>query len=166
MPPSIPLIIRRDLEWVSEQSTLCEYESDEEGSQQSLGAGGHLKVVQEAIDLLSTIEKPVSILSVCGPFRTGKSYLLSRILGNHNAFKVGHTMKTCTKCVWMATTVLECEEFVVVLLDTEGMDAIDEEGSDESDYVKKQLMVAVLMSSLLIYNSLTVPEWNDLEDLR
>lgn len=62
----------------------------------------------------------------------------------------------------MATTALECEEFVVVVLDTEGMDSPEEDGAD----VSKLMIVTTLLSSLLIYNSQTAPDWNDLEDLR
>ena len=121
-----------------------------------------LKVVPEALEVLKSINKPVAIPSICGPFRTGKSYLLSHILGSPGAFRVGHGMGACTKGVWMATTALECDEFVVVALDTEGMDSPDGEEAD----VSKLMIVTTLLSSLLIYNSQTVPDWNDLEDLR
>lgn len=62
----------------------------------------------------------------------------------------------------MATTALECEDFVVIALDTEGMDSPD---GDDAD-VNKMMIVTTLLSSLLIYNSQTAPDWNDLEDLR
>ncbi len=42
------------------------------------------------------------------------------------------------------------------------MDALEGTGEDEAS-VSKQMIVTVLMSSLLIYNS---SEWSDLEDMR
>ena len=37
-----------------------------------------LYLVPEALELLSSITSPLAILSMCGPMRTGKSYILSR----------------------------------------------------------------------------------------
>ena len=124
-----------------------------------------LNVIKESLDVLRSINKPLGILSVCGPFRTGKSYLLSRILGRPGAFAVGHSMSACTHGVWMGTTILECEDLAILLLDTEGMDSC--EGDENSDaFVNKLLMITTLLSSFIIYNSSGVPEWSDLEDLR
>ncbi len=144
----------------------CQPEKEEEQEASGHRAQcGQLKVVKEALDVLRSINKPLAILSVCGPFRTGKSYLLSHILGCPGAFKVGHNMNACTRGVWMATTILECEDFAVLLLDTEGMDNYEED-DDSGTFINKLLMVTTLLSSLMIYNSSGVPGWDDLEDLR
>ena len=125
-----------------------------------------LKVNEEALELLSSIDKPIAVLSVCGPYRTGKSYLVSCILGNPGAFKIGHSMESCTRGVWMSTTILEREDLAVVLLDTEGMDSVNSDGLLKADFINKMMMVTTLLSSLLIYNSIGAPEWSDLEELR
>jgi hypothetical protein len=50
---------------------------------------------------LSKIPKPLAVVSVAGLYRTGKSYLLNRILLNrNNGFGVGPTINPCTKGLW------------------------------------------------------------------
>jgi len=53
------------------------------------------------------------------------------------------------------------KEFTVVLLDSEGIDAVTAEGSD--DHCIFTLMI--LLASVLIYNSAGVPSRNDLDGL-
>ena len=62
----------------------------------------------------------------------------------------------------MATTVLECDEFVAVLLDTEGIDAV---GASETSAMSL-LTLTTLLSSFLIYNSKKVPQKVDLDKMR
>ena len=55
-------------------------------------------VNQEAIDFLKTIDSPLGVIAVAGLYRTGKSYLLNRVLLNRNSgFGVGNTVNACTK---------------------------------------------------------------------
>ena len=63
----------------------------------------------------------------------------------------------------MGTTALECEEFVLLLLDTEGTDAI---GDFNSVGVFNLLVMTTLLSSCLIYNSTGVPRSKDLQKMR
>lgn len=164
LPPSLPLVVHSNQEWLMEKNQLVKIQEESEGedNREEEGSKALLKIVPDTLALLKSVNKPIAVVSICGPFRTGKSYLLSQILGSPGAFKVGHSMGACTKGVWMATTVLECEDYVVVLLDTEGMDSPEDESAD----VSKLLIVTTLLSSLMIYNSQTAPDWNDLEDLR
>ena len=122
-----------------------------------------LQLNEDALALLRDIKKPVAVLAICGPYRSGKSYFLSRLLGLPNAFEVGHTTRACTRGVWMGTTALECEEFVLLLLDTEGTDAL---GEPNSAGVVNLLVVTTLLSSCLIYNSTSVPKSTDLQKMR
>ena len=62
----------------------------------------------------------------------------------------------------MATTVLECEDFTTVLLDTEGIDAV---GVSET-MAMSLLTLTTLLSSFLIYNSKKVPQKVDLDKMR
>ena len=165
LPASIPLVIHSNTQWNMEDELLEELQEDEEEDECQLDPGdaaAPLKVVEEALEVLSTIDKPIAVLSICGPFRTGKSYLLSQILGRPGAFKVGHHMSACTKGVWMGTTLLECAEYAILFLDTEGIDSPD---GDEI-VINKLLIATTLMSSLLIYNSNSVPDSGDLEYVR
>ena len=62
----------------------------------------------------------------------------------------------------MSTSVLECDKFAILLLDTVGMESL--EASEE--YIVKVLVVTTTISSTLIYNSIGIPERSDLESLR
>ena len=121
-----------------------------------------LKVVEDALELLRTIHKPVAVLSICGPYCSGKSYFMSRLLGSPGAFQLGHSMRACTHGIWMATTILECEQFATIVLDTEGIDAI---GASET-MAMSLLTLTTLLSSFLIYNIKKVPQKVDLDKMR
>ena len=118
--------------------------------------------MDDAVELLRSIDKPLAVLSICGPYRSGKSYFISRALGSPGAFKLGHSMQACTRGIWMATTVLECYDFATVLLDTEGIDAV---GASET-MAMSLLTLTTLLSSFLIYNSKKVPQKVDLDKMR
>ena len=115
-----------------------------------------------ALELLKTIHKPVAVLSIAGPTRTGKSYILSRFLGDPEAFELGHTVRAHTKGIWMSTSVLDCSGYCILLLDTEGIDSVADQASNDA----KILVSTLLLSSYFIYNSLGVPRNNDLQKMR
>ena len=47
---------------------------------------------------MKSLEGPIGVLSVAGMYRSGKSYLLNRVLLNQaRGFDVGHTINACTK---------------------------------------------------------------------
>ena len=55
---------------------------------------------EEAKDFLRKIEGPIGIIAVAGMYRTGKSYLLNRMLLNRSdGFGVGPTINPCTKVI-------------------------------------------------------------------
>ena len=154
LPPSLPLIISCQDSWDPDTCKLVTTQQDNQDHS--------LKVVEEAMELLQTIDKPLAVLSICGPYRSGKSYFLSRVLGKPGIFQLGHTMRACTRGIWMATTILECEQFAIVLLDTEGIDAV---GASET-MAMSLLTLTTLLSSYLIYNSKKVPQKVDLDKMR
>ena len=84
------------------------------------------------------------------------------MLGSSDAFELGHTMDPKTFGIWVGTTVLECDEFTLLLMDTEGIDAATARMKDDASV----LVMTILLSSFLIYNSLQVPKKNDLEKMR
>lgn len=58
-------------------------------------------VTEEAVKFLKAIQGPIAVVSVAGLYRTGKSYLLNRVLLNRsNGFGVGPTVNPCTKGLW------------------------------------------------------------------
>ncbi|XP_078583830.1 uncharacterized protein LOC144866343 [Branchiostoma floridae x Branchiostoma japonicum] len=150
---SIPLILPNDLKY--DASTGRVYKLHDVPRKT-------LHVVPEALELLERIDEPVSVLAICGPCRTGKSYILSRLLGEADAFALGHTMDPKTFGIWMGTKVLRGKDFTIVLLDTEGIDAVGGSAGQDASI----LVMTILLSSYLIYNSLNVPHQKDLEKMQ
>lgn len=146
VPPSVCLVFARD----SVEATNNE------------SCRKQLQIVPESLELIRSIQKPIAAVAICGPYRTGKSYFLSRMLGDSEYFKVGHSTEMCTRGIWMATSVLECDEFVVIFFDTEGIGAVDDPIQSSTSFV----ILAALTSSLLIYNTKRPLQLKDIEKLR
>ena len=87
--------------------------------------------------------------------------MLSRILGHPGAFKLGHTMRAQTYGIWMGTHYLDFGDYAMILLDTEGTDAVGAKSDDDIGI----LLLSTLLSSCLIYNSKNVPTQHDLQTL-
>ena len=114
---------------------------------------------EEAVKILTKSEnKQIGIVSLVGKYRTGKSFLLNRVLIEKKSLKgfdVGPTIKPCTKGIWlwssplMITNKNSSTTFPAYLIDTEGLGAYDEEINHDS----KIFLIAILISSLFIYNS-------------
>ena len=52
----------------------------------------------EAVNMISNLDQPLGVLSVAGMYRTGKSYLLNKMLLNtKKGFGVGPSVNPCTK---------------------------------------------------------------------
>ncbi len=111
----------------------------------------------EAMRLLRTIAKPVAVLGICGPYKTGKSYFLSQVLGG-DEFTVSHSRDPCTRGIWMSTNVLEFDDHILILLDTEGTDA-----TQASESI---LILVTLLSSCLIYNTKGTIIETDIQQMR
>ena len=170
LPPSLPLILPSTHTWDPERGKVVERHNPLAGLQDEDGvriprrpppSEIKLELVPDAIALLSSVRRPLAVLSICGPFRSGKSYFLSRLLGRE-FFEVGQGMKACTIGLWMSTALLEKEEYSILLVDTQGLDSIS-----AAESIGSSLMaVTALLSSLLIYNSRNCPNNVDVERLR
>lgn len=109
---------------------------------------------EEAENFLTTITKPFGVLTVAGMYRTGKSYLLNKILLEKEGFTVGPTINPCTKGLWLWPELLpgkteDGEDIDVILIDTEGFGAYDEDINHDT----KIFTLAILLSSYFVYNS-------------
>ena len=148
LPSSVPLIIPDNMEYDVKANTLRKIEGKSRSS---------FVTVQLAVDLLKKIDKEVAVLSIYGPCRSGKSYILSKMLGPANSFALGHTMDTKTFGIWLGTSYLDFGDYAMLLLDTEGIDAIKAEGNNDMGI----LVMTVLLSSFFIYNSMHIPKRQD-----
>lgn len=60
---------------------------------------------------MSSIKERVGVIAVAGKYRTGKSFLLNRVIINkqNEGFGVGPTINPCTKGLWLWSELLETE---------------------------------------------------------
>ena len=88
-------------------------------------------------------------------YRTGKSYLLNRMLLNRQkGFSVGPTVNPCTKGLWIWSKPIfatgeKNKRLPIILIDTEGFGALDE----DSNHDIRIFTLSILLSSYFIYNS-------------
>ena len=113
------------------------------------------KISEEGKVFLSSLDSPIAIVGVAGMYRTGKSYLLNRVLLNRKGgFGVGPTVNPCTKGIWIWGSPIKGRTFDgkncnVIILDTEGIGALDQ----DSDHDSRIFSLTVLIVSCFIYNS-------------
>ena|SRR3990167_1431705 len=69
-----------------------------EGERSSVYAETDFNINPEAIEFLKSIPGPIAVVGVAGMYRTGKSFLLNKVILNRSqGFGVGPTIKPCTK---------------------------------------------------------------------
>uniref|UniRef100_A0A7S0ES13 GB1/RHD3-type G domain-containing protein n=1 Tax=Hanusia phi TaxID=3032 RepID=A0A7S0ES13_9CRYP len=116
---------------------------------------GKFNVTEEAAEFLKSIEYPVSVIAVVGLYRTGKSFLLNRILlEQSDGFQVGPTVNPCTKGLWLWNRVMKAQDkdgntVNYLIIDTEGIGALDTNSQHDSIIFS----LALLLSSYFVYNS-------------
>jgi len=123
----------------------------------------------EARRAARNIKGPVGVLAVAGAYRTGKSYLLNRVLlnaQNGQGFGVGPSINPCTKGLWMWSTPLvgyseKGEKMNVIVVDTEGIGGLDE----DQNHDVRIFSLALLLSSFFVYNSMGSIDENALSSL-
>ena len=62
--------------------------------------GNEFVVSPDALRILDAETRPVTVICIVGPYRTGKSYLLNRLMGRNNGFPLGPTLQAKTKGIW------------------------------------------------------------------
>lgn len=97
-----------------------------------------------------------------GPYRTGKSYLLNRLMNRQAGFEIGGTVQSCTKGLWIWGQPIKVRENLsVLLLDTEGLNSINR--NQHTDV--KIFTLSLLLSSLFVFNSLNAIDERALESI-
>ncbi|KAL9979073.1 hypothetical protein ACROYT_G016675 [Oculina patagonica] len=87
---AIPLCLPNNCKW---NPKTCQYiQTKEERSS--------LYVVEEALEQLRKVKGPVCVVSVTGPYRKGKSYILSEAFNQPEVFPLGHEMVAETMGIW------------------------------------------------------------------
>jgi Guanylate-binding protein, N-terminal domain/Guanylate-binding protein, C-terminal domain len=118
----------------------------------STGELGHdFELSDEALKILDNETRPVTVICIVGPYRTGKSYLLNRLMGKNNGFPLGPTLQAKTKGIWMwVGDYFGDPSRAMVLLDTEGLDD-PEKGNASHDM--NMFAISLLLSSVFIFNT-------------
>ena len=128
---------------------------------------GGFQVSNEAVDFLTGIKEKIGVIVVAGKYRTGKSFLLNRIILNkiNEGFGVGPTINPCTKGLWVWNEIIETEyngeKLKVIVIDSEGIGAFGEDQNHDT----KIFLFALLLSSYFIYNSMGTIDENAINNL-
>lgn len=95
----------------------------------------------------------IALLSVVGPYHSGKSFLLNSLVMNMKAFIVGRKTTPETMGIWLCRTSLKGSDGSEVwLMDSEGFFG----PGVEEGYDAKVFTVASLMGSHLVYNTVKI----------
>ena len=111
--------------------------------------GPQLQLNHTVDSLLETIQKPVAVVTVCGPCQEGKLQFISQTVGvDPSSYEEYLTTKEAG--VWMVTTVLQCDKFALIILFT-----TDGEQANSVDI----FVAATLLSSFMVHCSEKLPEF-------
>ena len=116
---------------------------------------------------MKNIRGPIGVIAVAGMYRTGKSYLLNRMLLNRSkGFGVGPSINPCTKGLWVWGTPItgftpDGQPINVLVVDSEGIGGLDEDNNHDM----RIFSLAVLLSSYFLYNSVGSIDENALSSL-
>ena len=88
---------------------------------------------ERAAAIMSAVEQPLAVICVVGMYRTGKSFLMNRVVintpPNTPGFQVGPTVNPCTKGLWMWGRPIKQKRgdttVNIIVVDTEGIGALD-----------------------------------------
>ncbi|XP_059544933.1 guanylate-binding protein 6-like [Myotis daubentonii] len=122
-----------------------------------------LTVNPTALEILDKISQPVVVVAIAGVYRTGKSYLMNRLAGQNHGFLLGSTVRSETKGIWMWCVPHPSKpNHTLVLLDTEGLGDVEKGDSKNDSWI---FALAVLLSSMFLYNSMNTINHHALEQL-
>ena len=126
---------------------------------------GMCQVTKESEQLISKINSNVAVICIAGIYRSGKSYLLNRLLGRQDGFEIGPTIASCTKGLWIWGEPIKIKNSntEVLIIDTEGLASAFEDRNESIDMVI--FCLSLLLSSLFIYNSMKNIDESAIENL-
>ena len=126
---------------------------------------GLFEITPEGISFLSSLKnQSIAVLSVTGPYRSGKSFLANLIMNNMAGFKVGATINACTKGLWVwGRPIPISKNRKLIVLDSEGLGSVEKDRTGNIDM--KIFTLSVLLSSCLIYNTKHAISEDKIEEL-
>ncbi len=126
---------------------------------------GKCTLTEEAEEMLSKIDNNLAVICIAGIYRSGKSYLLNRLLGRQDGFEIGPNISSCTKGLWIwgDTVKLKNKNTEVLIIDTEGLASAFEDRNESIDMII--FCLSLLLSSLFIYNSMKNIDESAIENL-
>ncbi|CAK85405.1 unnamed protein product (macronuclear) [Paramecium tetraurelia] len=110
------------------------------------------EITQEAREFFQQLDGDIGFVVVCGKYRTGKSFLLNKLLdAGGEGFKVDAATDSCTQGIWMYTKPIinPKTNLQIYFLDTEGSESIERTTNHDA----KIFALAILMSSIFVFNS-------------
>ena len=85
---------------------------------------GKLKLNEESALMIKSIKGSIGVVAIIGPYRTGKSYIMNRLLNRSDGFELGGTYRTTTRGIWMWNNMMSHfnengDQMNLIFLDTE-----------------------------------------------
>ena len=112
--------------------------------------GGNLVLDPEGENLLKNIPGKISIVSVCGQARSGKSALCNLLVSNSGqGFKLSHDFSYSTAGIWLWGVPISTKDTQIFFLDCQATNELEK--CPKSDMILYAL--TVLLSSVIVFNS-------------
>jgi len=109
--------------------------------------------VPEGLQMLARHDGQIAVVSVVGPYHSGKSFLLNALAGDPGVFQIGRRTSPETMGIWLCRTSLKASDGSEVwLMDSEGFFG---PGVSES-YDAKIFTIASLLGGHLVYNTVKI----------
>ncbi|KAF4690065.1 hypothetical protein FOZ62_003096, partial [Perkinsus olseni] len=129
----------------------------------SIDESGQCTADEYALNILRQMEgKVVAVIGIAGLYRTGKSFLMNRLLGLQDGFEIGPSVNPCTRGIWMWGQPVQLgPNFHAILIDTEGLGSCVRTTSCDMQIFS----LCLLLSSFFVYNSMGAINEESLDQL-